>query len=339
LTRSDQSPPIRTQWLVDTANERGISVAQMKLFLQGEGNEEPSWAALPMNSYIALFNWVAQHCGDPHLGLHLAKDVGLSTFGGSAYMIYHASSLGDCCQCLARYDQTISQGILVTYFPGLRDSRLEYQAIQPAGVDVSHDSEMSAGMLVYFFRQHLGERWTPKKVHFSHPAPQQLDDHHALFGSNLLFDQASNCVWFDNRDLNTKVTKADPYLLEVLRGHTDELQEKILRRDSVLAQVKYFIARTIGSEECTAVDAAGQLYMSRRTLTRQLSNQGTSFRDLRNEITESMAKKALTETSVNVGEIALSLGYAESSAFDRAFKLSTGCTPTAYRQQASVKNN
>jgi len=334
----DKSPPIRTQWLVDAALKRGISLDDMRAALISTGDDEPNWEALPMDSYIALFNWVTERSGDPRLGLHLANEVDLATFGGSASMIYHASNLKDCCQCLARYDQTISQGLSINFFEEKSESRLEYRVFQSAVVDVSQDTEMSLAMTVNFFRQHLGKRWHPLKVHFRHPAPEQLEDYHALFGPHVLFEQPVTAIWFDNEELNTQVTTADPYLLEVLRNHTDELQERILRQNNIQAKVRYFIARTIGSADCTAIGAAAQLYLSRRSLTRHLSAQGTSFRDLRNEITEEMAKKALTETNASIGEIALQFGYSETSAFDRAFKTLTGYSPLHYRQQAKGRH-
>ncbi len=333
MARPDNSPPIRTQWLIDAALNRGVEFAEMSEVLAAEGEGDLNWEALPIDSYIKLFNWLAKRCGDFRLGMHLSEEVELSSFGGSAYMMYHAATLRDCLQCLARYDQTISQGISITFSEEERESWLEYRVFLQPGIETTQDTEMSLSMLVRFCRQHLGDHWKPKKIHFTHPMSEQLDDYHKLFGENVSFDQAVTSMWFDTDDLNTSITTADPYLLEVLRDHTDELQEEILRKNNVLAQVRYFIARTIGSETCTALAAAEQLYMSRRSLTRQLSKQGTTFRDLKNEIIEDMAKKILTETNVNISEIALRLGYSETSAFDRAFKGLTGYSPIYYRQR------
>ncbi|KZZ35920.1 hypothetical protein A3757_14620 [Oleiphilus sp. HI0117] len=120
-------------------------------------------------------------------------------------------------------------------------------------------------------------------------------------------------------------------MLKVLRENADQLLDKILKIDDIVGQVKFYIARTLGTDACSANHAATQFFMSRRNLTRQLMTRGTSFRELRNAVMEEVAKKALTETSSPVSIIALQLGYSESSAFDRAFKSLSGYTPMAYR--------
>ena len=333
----DNSPPIRTSWLVEAAQLLGLSLADLREAMLDSTPEEPNWEALPIGSYIRLFNWVAAKSGDPHFGLHLAKDVELANFGGGAYMIYHASDLRACCECLARYDQTISQGLSVSFIEKKDSAHLEYRIFQPAIVDLRQDTEMTMAMVTYFFRQYLGDNWHPLKIHFTHAAPEDLSELHGLFGSNIKFEQATTAMWLSHEDLNTQIGNADPYLVDVLRRHADDLQKKIRQKNNISAQVRYFIARTIGAEDCTAEAAAGQLYMSRRTLTRHLRSQGTSFRDLRIEITTDIAKKALSETESQISEIALRLGYSESSAFDRAFKTTTGMSPIQFRQNARIK--
>lgn len=335
MPHPDTSPTIHTQWLIDAALKRGIEHAEMRQLLAADNEGDPNWATLPIDSYLRLFNWLAKRCGDSRLGLHLGEETDISTFGGSAYMIYHTATLRDCLKCLSSYDQTISQGISITFSEGNYQSCVEYSVVHKSGDEVIQDVEMTVSMLLRFCREHLGDQWMPQKIHFNHAAPQQLDEHHRLLGKDVFFDQPVNSIWFDTDELNTGVTTADPYLLEVLRDHTDQLQETILRQNDLLAQVKYFIARTMGSEDCTANIAAEQLYMSRRSLTRHLKNQDTTFRNLKNEIIKEVAQKALAETSVSINEIASRLGYSETSAFDRAFKGLTGCSPVRYRQRFS----
>tara|TARA_B100000446_G_scaffold54908_1_gene51108 strand:- start:4377 stop:5243 length:867 start_codon:yes stop_codon:yes gene_type:complete len=286
-----------------------------------------------MDAYMELFNWLADSSSDPQLGLKLANDVDLTSFGGGTYMVYHASNLRDCWNCLARYDQTISQGIAISYVEDKDGGHIQYKAIQPSHVDITQDSEMTMAMLVNFCRQHLGDNWVPQQVQFIHSVPSEVDSYHALFGNSIRFGKNINSMFFTKQELHTTIDNADPYLLEVLRQHTLEQQEKILRPTQLREQVRYFIARSVGNSECTALEAASQLFMSRRTLTRQLKQQNTSFRELRNEVTEEMAKKALLETNASISEIALQLGYSETSAFDRAFKLLTGLSPSHYRQR------
>ena len=58
---------------------------------------------------------------------------------------------------------------------------------------------------------------------------------------------------------------------------------------------------------------------------------GVAFADLRNRVRLRLARAMLTETRMPVTQIALHLGYSETSAFTRAFKAMTGRSPAAFR--------
>jgi AraC-like DNA-binding protein len=68
-----------------------------------------------------------------------------------------------------------------------------------------------------------------------------------------------------------------------------------------------------------------------RTLHRRLQEHGTSFRQLANETRSELALQLLEETSLDLHAIADALGYADSTAFGRAFRRWTHSTPSAWR--------
>ncbi|MFS8146223.1 nitrilase-related carbon-nitrogen hydrolase [Rhizobium sp. BR 249] len=55
------------------------------------------------------------------------------------------------------------------------------------------------------------------------------------------------------------------------------------------------------------------------------------FGRIRTRVRTHMAQSMLTHTSMSITEIALYLGYSESSAFSRSFKQQVGTTPASYR--------
>jgi AraC-like DNA-binding protein len=69
-----------------------------------------------------------------------------------------------------------------------------------------------------------------------------------------------------------------------------------------------------------------------RSLRRQLSEDGQSFRDLLAEARYAKARDLLRQTDLPVEEIAAQIGYAESAAFIHAFRRWAGQSPRAYRQ-------
>lgn len=81
-----------------------------------------------------------------------------------------------------------------------------------------------------------------------------------------------------------------------------------------------------------SLEAVASIFnVSVRTLQRKLKEEGVSFLDIVEEVRKSLALHYIRRNSSSVKEIALILGYAESSGFVRAFKRWTGRTPADYR--------
>jgi len=72
--------------------------------------------------------------------------------------------------------------------------------------------------------------------------------------------------------------------------------------------------------------------MSRRTLTRRLSENELTFRDLIKKIQEEVSKDLLKNSTRSIAEIAFETGFSEQSAFSRAFKNWTNQSPVEFRK-------
>jgi len=80
-------------------------------------------------------------------------------------------------------------------------------------------------------------------------------------------------------------------------------------------------------------EAAAALFVSKRTLARKLNNEGTGFRQIREEILSQQATGYLRESDMSVDAIAALLNYHDSSNFRRAFKRWFKLPPDQYRQK------
>lgn len=70
----------------------------------------------------------------------------------------------------------------------------------------------------------------------------------------------------------------------------------------------------------------------RRTLHRRLADEGTSFQALLDTLRSEMAAHLLRQRGVSLAEAADLLGFAEVSAFSRAFRRWYHKTPAAWRR-------
>lgn len=80
-------------------------------------------------------------------------------------------------------------------------------------------------------------------------------------------------------------------------------------------------------------EAAKVLEMNTRTLQRRLSNAGTSYSRIADDLRFEAACRLLLREGQSVAEIARALSYSDPAHFSRAFVRWTGMTPSAYRHQ------
>ena len=81
-------------------------------------------------------------------------------------------------------------------------------------------------------------------------------------------------------------------------------------------------------------EVAAELHINVRTLRRQLTAEGASFRGLLNTVRESTASELL-RAGATVEDVARRLGYAETANFTHAFTRWMGMSPRAFRQSQS----
>jgi len=91
------------------------------------------------------------------------------------------------------------------------------------------------------------------------------------------------------------------------------------------------LREALPSGQCTMVDVARRLALSRRTLQRRLSGEGTTFQQVLNRIRESLARYYLAQTTLSCTQISFLLGFEDPNSFFRAFHDWTGSTPERLR--------
>ncbi len=79
-------------------------------------------------------------------------------------------------------------------------------------------------------------------------------------------------------------------------------------------------------------DLAQMLSLHRRTLSRRLRAQGTTFQKVLDEVRFEVACQLLEHTGAPIDQIATALCYADVSAFMHAFRRWSGTTPALWRK-------
>lgn len=110
-----------------------------------------------------------------------------------------------------------------------------------------------------------------------------------------------------------------------------ELISRRKQRLNLSDRVRDFL-RTRGDNLPTLGEVAESFHQSPRSLRRQLTLEGTGWRQLRDEVLERQARRLLRSGQFTVEQVAEQLGYTEPSSFSHAFKRWTGLSPVQFRQ-------
>ena len=136
-------------------------------------------------------------------------------------------------------------------------------------------------------------------------------------------------VDFYSEKFDKPLLGCDQHLYQINIVYAEELLRAKRARLALIDSVKHLIENNgfsrVGSEEVEL-----SLGMHKRTLQRNLSEQGTSFRQVKESVLKEQAANLLLKDNVEIESVATYLGYSEPSAFHRAFKSWFGVTPKKF---------
>ena len=145
------------------------------------------------------------------------------------------------------------------------------------------------------------------------------------------FEQPQAQLVFSRTQLEKRVTQNESSLRHFLRHPVLIMLTQDYAANSWTARVRDIIRRRL-KEVPELNDVAGTLDIHPQTLRRRLASEGTTFKDIKNQVRRDTALHFLGKQGLSIEEIAHRAGFSESSAFIRAFKGWTGITPYTYRK-------
>lgn len=165
-------------------------------------------------------------------------------------------------------------------------------------------------------------------------APDHAHVFEQVLGVPVTFGGSRHALTFPARLLDRPLPQGTPAMEELYERQCRALLERVAGDDDLVERVLQRLVRSTRTEMPSLEQLAGELAMSPRTLRRRLAAAGTSFGALVTRVRRQLATELLLETSLTVEQIALELGYAETSSFSRAFTRWTGQPPSRYRSRA-----
>lgn len=162
------------------------------------------------------------------------------------------------------------------------------------------------------------------------PENTSLSELEAKLGAYIQFDAESNSYVGLEKIIDLPLLKANKNTVKICEEQCIQLLQDKQTWKPVAKQVKdnlVHLGLPVSMEEIAK-------YMARtsRTLHRQLKQEGTTWRQVRDDVRMGIAEELLLKP-LRLDEIAERLGFSDSANFSHGFKRCKGMTPSQYRKQ------
>lgn len=286
---------------------------------------------IPFAAADALLAECVATTGCPHFGLLAGQRCHLSHFGALGQLMRNSPTVGEALHALAvhqrlnsdatavfllEHEDTISLGL--TIYRGVRHPDQIY--------------DVAMAITCNLLRELCGSRWVASEVVLSRGAPLDQTAYRRHFRAPLRFDRDHSAVRFPAHWRERGIPGADPERRGALTAAFEATDAgHLVPRLHRALRLQLLYGKSSGD------DLAQTLSLQRRTLTRRLHAQGTTFQKVLDEVRFEVARQLLEHTRVPISEVAAALCYAEVSPFMHAFRRWTGTTPGQWRRTAATK--
>jgi AraC-like DNA-binding protein len=290
---------------------------------------------LPLRTLHAFMESAERAARDPNLGLHMAEAFPRGVYGVVEFIARSCGSLREGLHRILQYSSLITNRVVTTFEERDGVGTIEHRIPGEPLATGRHANEFFVCALVLQARELTGVRFAASRAWFAHPAPTDVRELASQLGTReLRFGAGVNRLELPESVLALPFRAVGA----ALRPVEDRTAAPRVEHDptvcSFMARVRASIEHQLASGSPNVDAVARELTTSSRTLQRRLGEEGTSFRDVVETVRSDLARSYLDDLGLGLGDVAFRLGYAEVSAFLRAFKRWTGMTPSQYRQRA-----
>ncbi len=268
---------------------------------------------VPVLAVGRMLELAAARAREPAFGLRMAEARRLSNLGPLGLLVRDAPTLRHALETLVTHVHAHNEALSV------RIEQVGNLVSIRALLDATNGpyrqaTELVIGVTFRVLSVFLGAGWRPRLVCFAHRAPQSLAVHRRVFGRAVEFGHEFDGIVCNAADLDAPNPGADP----VMARYTRRLLEQTPgARPTVSARVREYIAVLLPRGHCRADTVAQHLGVDRRTLTRHLAAEGTSFRALVDGVRSELLARYLGDGARALSQVSDLLGFAAPSAFSR----------------------
>ncbi len=172
----------------------------------------------------------------------------------------------------------------------------------------------------------------PINLQFTSPQPLGLSlyDMQQVLGVEIRFNAKDNGIVWSANQMDLPLVKANAATANICEQQCSQLLQQKQNWKPIEKQVKDSLLHV--GLTASMQDIANYLSRTTRTLHRQLKQEQTSWRQVRDEVRMGVAEELLSKP-MKLDEIAERLGFSDGANFSHSFKRCRNITPSQHRKQ------
>jgi AraC-like DNA-binding protein len=288
-------------------------------------------ARYPADQFIAAWEQAYHLIGLPSLGLEVPNFFRPTDLHALGYSFLASTTLRAALERLVRYGTVLNSKTAFHLEEAGQNIALCCARSDIASPVDKIMEDARAAIITHLCRMGGEQTLNPVTVEFTYPEPNDLTAYQAFFQCPMAFNASELRLVFSMRVADRPFSSANSDLArssdQVLVSLLNNLQD-----ETIVSKVKKAIAEHLPSGTPKEARIANTVFMSKRTLQRELARQGTTFTQSLDEVRRQLAERYIANQALPLTEISYLLGFSGVTAFSRAFKRWTGSSPGHYRK-------
>ena len=293
-------------------------------------------ARVPLSEYAALYNRVVELLDDEGFGLFSTK-VRRGAFEFLCRSVIGSRTLGEALARMTAFLHIVLPDLALSI--GIEESSAKIAITETLPLSDDRNDPRRIFAFEWLLRWvHglscwlVGRGVSLDSVDFPYSRPIQAEDYPLIYAERAQFGSASLVARLHKGLLALPVIRDQDAVAAFLEGAPGKIAMLYRRDHEIVRRVRDILSASFPAAP-NLEEVAARLHLSLRTVQRRLEDEGSSFRAVKAALRRDLALNRIKSTHRPIADIALELGYAETSAFYRAFVEWTGEAPTSYRKR------
>lgn len=291
-------------------------------------------ARVPLSKMTGLWDICVYMTHDRQFGMK----AGARSEPSDYYVLGHAwlasATLLGGLERLSRYAHVLSTAIAQVNVR-IEDDMVVFEESCPDPSIVVHRTADEAGIASFFKLCETIKRQPvrPLKVELVFPPETARDYLGEFLQCPVSYGNAQEKFYFSKEEFEEPLPGYIPDVLDATSRIAERYLES-LDQSKVATEVRHLLIQMLPSGKADQDTVANRLYRSTSTLQRQLTAEGTNYRDILESTRRGLAERYLRNGDYTQAEIAFMVGFSDQSNFARAFKRWTGMSPGQFQKAA-----